>query len=74
MIAQASQEHRFATILVEFALQMTGLLDQINKVKKHGLQLTLLDGGNLKGLNFRIPSNSFVCEQALLGDQLLLEW
>ena len=73
MIAQASQEHRFATILVEFALQMTGLLDQINKVEKTWSSAHI-DGGSLKGLNFRIPSNSFVCEQALLGDQLLLEW
>ena len=31
-MVQASQEQRFAAILVEFALQMTALLDQINKV------------------------------------------
>ena len=32
VMVQASQEQRFAAILVEFALQMTALLDQINKV------------------------------------------
>ena len=60
MIAQASQEHRFATILVEFALQMTGLLDQINKVKKkHDLELTLGEGIQKDSISGFLPTVSF---------------